>query len=91
VVLLAVDDQQRPARGVFRVELRLREGVEVGVRHLHQRRSGPGYVVGLVEPLRLLVVAERVRPPVVELVEREGDGAAPVERVLQHRQRHAQR
>src|SRR5215217_9778742 len=42
----------------------------VNVRHLHQRHAGSRPVVGLVE-LFGLFIAERVRPPVFELVQGE--------------------
>src|SRR5437762_150157 len=49
VVLLAVDDQERPARGVLRVDLRLGPGIQIGGGRLEERRAGRRHVVLLVE------------------------------------------
>ena len=86
VVLLALDDQQGAAVGVLRVHLRLRPRVEVRVAHLHERDPGAGDVESVVELLRLLLV-QRVRPAVLELVERERDRAAARARIDQERAR----
>src|SRR5262245_2131815 len=84
VVLLPVEDQQRAPIGVLRVDLRLGPRVEVGVGHLGQGDPRPGHVVGIVKALRLVLI-EGVRPAVLELVEGERDGAAPIPGVQQER------
>src|SRR5437773_10103325 len=76
VVLLAVDDQERPARGVLRVDLRLGPGIQIGGGRLEERRAGRRHVVLLVEVL-CLVLAKGVCPAVFALLERECDRAAP--------------
>ncbi len=75
MVLLTVDDQQRTAVRVLRVHLRLRPRVEVGVAHLRERQTRTGDVAGVVELPSLLLV-ERIRPAVLELVEGQRDRAA---------------
>src|SRR5256886_16451914 len=53
VVLLAVDDQERPARGVLRVDLRLGPGIQIGGGRLEERRAGrphPGTLVRGARP-----------------------------------------
>jgi hypothetical protein len=77
VVLLALDDQQRGTVWIPEIDLGLGEGVEVCVGHLHQSHPGASHVVGVVQVPRLLVV-EGVGPSVLELIEREGDRAAPL-------------
>jgi hypothetical protein len=63
---------------------RLGPAVEVRVAHLHERDARAGDVERVVELLRLLVV-QRIRPGVRELVDRERDRAAARERVDQER------
>jgi hypothetical protein len=90
VVLLSLDDQERAAIRVLRIELRLGARVQIGKCHLHQGHARRRHMVGLVEPLRLLVV-QGVRPAVLELVEGEGDGTAAVQGVSKHGARDPQR
>ncbi len=59
VVLLARDDEQRPAIRVRRVDARRRPGVEVRGGGLEQRRARGGDRVGLVEGPRLLLGQRR--------------------------------
>ena len=90
VVFLSIEDQQRPAIRVLGVQLCLGPRVQIGVGHLHQRHAWRRHVVGLVQPLGLLVV-EGIRPAVLELVQGESDGAAPVQGVSKHGARRPQR
>ena len=83
MILLSVDDQ-RPAIRVPGVQPCLGPRVQVGIGHLHQGHARRRHVVCLVEPLRLLLVVEGVRPAVLELVQGEGDGTAPVQGVPEH-------
>src|SRR5271165_2796922 len=84
VVLLAGDEQQRPAAGIFGVDLRLGPRVEVGRRRLEQRQARGGHGEGLVELFRL-VLRHGVGERVAELVVGERDRAVPVGRVAQRR------
>jgi hypothetical protein len=83
VVLLPGDDQQRSAVGVLRIDLRFTPGVEVRRCRLEDRFASAGNRVGLVELLCLLL-ADRVREAVTELLEGEGNGAVSVRRVGEH-------
>ena len=90
VVLLAGDDQQRPAVGVLAVDLRLGPRVEVGGGGLEERRPGGGHGVGVVELLGL-VLADRVGEAEAELLVGQRDGAVAVGGVGEDRRRRLQR
>jgi hypothetical protein len=55
VILLAGEDQQRSALRIVRVDLDLRQRVEVGHRRLEQRLARPGDRVGVVQIAGLLL------------------------------------
>ena len=76
MVALPVEDRRGPRSGFF-VSTFDSVRVEVGIGHLGQGDPRPGHVVGVVKALRLVLI-ERVRPAVFELVEGERDGAASI-------------
>jgi hypothetical protein len=55
VVLLAVDDQERPAPGFFGSTLASVHGIEVRVAPSASGRLPAGHVELVVEPLRLVI------------------------------------
>src|SRR5664279_316986 len=84
VVVLAGDDQQRPALGVLAVDLRFGPWVEVGGRRLEQRSTRSRHRVLVVELLGL-VLADRVGERVTELLVRQRYRAVVVGRIGQPR------
>ena len=90
VILLAVDDQQRPAIGVLRLDLDFGPRVQVRGRRLEERHARSGHGEGVVELLRF-VLAHRVRERVPELLVGERYRAVVVRRVAQHGRRRLQR
>ncbi len=90
VVRSTLDNQQRSAVGVFRVDLGLGPGVEVLGRRLENGLPSPGYREGLVQLLGL-VLADDVGEPVAELFECEWYGPIAVGRVAKHGRRRLER
>lgn len=84
VVLLAGDDQQRPAFWVLGVDFRLGPRVEIGGRGLKERCALRRHSERLVEVLGLLL-ADGVAEGEVELLERERDRTVAVGRVVEDR------
>ena len=84
VVLLAGDDQQRPAIGILGVHLGLGPRIEVGRGRLEERRAGRRHRVRLVELLGL-VLAHGVGEREAELLVGERDGAVAVGGVAEDR------
>src|SRR3954447_19758880 len=90
VVLVGPDDQQRRALLVLEVHLGARVQREVGEPGLVEDAAGLGHRVALVGR-RGVLLAERVREPVGELVGREGDDAVARRRMRQRGGRRLQR
>src|SRR5262249_40615186 len=82
LVRVGRDDQHGPPLRVLRVDLRLRPRIEVRGRRLEERLAGAGYGVAEVQLLRL-VLADRVREAVSELLVAQRDRAVPVRGVAQ--------
>src|SRR5260370_4341195 len=90
VVLLAGDDQERPAVGVFGVDFRLGPGVEVFGCRLEERRAGGRHREGLVEFLGL-VFADGVGEGVAKLLVGQRNRAVAVRRIAKRRRCRLQR
>src|SRR6266566_6087218 len=90
VVLLAGDDQHRPAVGVLAVGLGFGEGVEVGGGRLEQRGAGGGDGERCVQLLGFLL-ADGVGEGVAELVEGQWHGSVVVGGIAQDRRGGPQR
>jgi hypothetical protein len=82
VVLVGPDDQERRALLVLEVHLGARVQGEVGEPGLVEDAAGLGHRVALIGRRRV-VLPERVREPVGELVGRQGDGAVARRRMRQ--------
>src|SRR5262252_4068254 len=90
MVRVGGDDQHRTALRVRRVDFGLRPRIEVRGRRLEERLAGAGDGVAEVQLLRL-VLADRVREAVAELLVAEWDRAVPVRGVAQGDAGRAQR
>ena len=90
VVPVGPDDQQRRALLVLEVHLGARVQREVGEPGLVEDAAGLGHRVALIRR-RGVLLAERVREPVGELVGREGDDAVARRRMRQRGDHRLQR
>src|SRR5438105_15915983 len=83
VVLLAVDDQQRPALGVLGVDLGLGPRIEVRARRLKQRLAGGRHGERLIQ-LLCLVLAHRVGEREAKLLVGKRYRTVAVRRIAEH-------
>src|SRR5439155_25773463 len=89
VILLARDDQERPAVGILGVDLGFGPGVEVRRRRLEERDARRRYGEVLVQLLSL-ILADGVGEGVAELLVGQRDRPVAVEGIAKHRRRRLQ-